>query len=60
MKAKGSSPAPVDDVVGEDHGTKRKKHPCPHDGCPNIYRQKSGLRYHLSHVSFDDIIYDSC
>ncbi|EIN13381.1 hypothetical protein PUNSTDRAFT_129070 [Punctularia strigosozonata HHB-11173 SS5] len=29
---------------------KRKLHPCPHAGCPNQYKQLSGLRYHLDHV----------
>lgn len=29
----------------------RKLHPCPHDGCLNEYKQLSGLRYHLLHVS---------
>jgi hypothetical protein len=50
-QAKNSSSASGNDAVGGDQGAKRKKHPCPHDGCPNVYRQKSGLRYHLSHVS---------
>ncbi|KAF7975763.1 hypothetical protein HWV62_8561 [Athelia sp. TMB] len=31
-------------------GTK-KVHPCPHPNCQNQYKQLSGLRYHLSHVS---------
>lgn len=50
-KSKSSSSASGNDAEGGDQGAKRKKHPCPHDGCPNVYRQKSGLRYHLSHVS---------
>ncbi|KAI9462329.1 hypothetical protein BJY52DRAFT_1256337 [Lactarius psammicola] len=31
--------------------TKRpaKTHPCPHANCPQVYKQLSGLRYHLSH-----------
>ena len=28
-----------------------KTHPCPHANCPQVYKQLSGLRYHLSHVS---------
>jgi len=55
-RAKNSSSASGNDAIGGDQGGGRKKHPCPHDGCPNIYRQKSGLRYHLSHVSIDDTI----
>jgi len=58
-RSKNSSSASGNNTIGEDQGTKRKKHPCPHDGCPNIYRQKSGLRYHLSHVSLDDLIHKS-
>lgn len=57
--SKNSSSALGDETTGEDQGAKRKKHPCPHDGCPNIYRQKSGLRYHLSHVSLNDAIHGS-
>ncbi|KAL4243166.1 hypothetical protein ABKN59_001086 [Abortiporus biennis] len=30
-------------------GKQKKVHPCPHSGCPNQYKQLSGLRYHLSH-----------
>lgn len=26
-----------------------KTHPCPHVNCPQVYKQLSGLRYHLSH-----------
>jgi len=48
-QSKNCSSASGNDAEGGDQGAKRKKHPCPHDGCPNIYRQKSGLRYHLSH-----------
>ncbi|KZT23864.1 hypothetical protein NEOLEDRAFT_1095648 [Neolentinus lepideus HHB14362 ss-1] len=29
---------------------KRKEHRCPHPSCPNVYKQLSGLRYHLLHV----------
>lgn len=28
----------------------KKVHPCPHHNCPNVYKQLSGLRYHLAHV----------
>jgi len=42
-----SLPAALD-IVGKD-AKPRKKFACPHDGCPNEYLQKSGLRYHLSH-----------
>jgi len=30
---------------------RRDKHACPHAGCPNVYKQLSGLKYHLVHVS---------
>lgn len=33
---------------GED---KKKQYKCPHENCPNRYKQLSGLRYHLAHVS---------
>ncbi|KAN0124953.1 hypothetical protein V8E52_001505 [Russula decolorans] len=26
-----------------------RTHPCPHANCPQVYKQLSGLRYHLSH-----------
>lgn len=26
-----------------------RTHPCPHLNCPQVYKQLSGLRYHLSH-----------
>lgn len=29
---------------------KRKEHRCPHPSCPNVYKQLSGLRYHLLHA----------
>lgn len=28
----------------------RKKHPCTHLGCPKVYKQAAGLKYHLTHV----------
>jgi hypothetical protein len=34
---------------GEDKTKKQYK--CPHENCPNRYKQLSGLRYHLAHVS---------
>lgn len=34
---------------GEDRTKKQYK--CPHENCPNQYKQLSGLRYHLAHVS---------
>lgn len=34
---------------GEDRAKKQYK--CPHENCPNRYKQLSGLRYHLAHVS---------
>lgn len=36
---------------GEDRT--KKQYPCPHENCPNRYKQLSGLRYHLAHVSTD-------
>ncbi|KAG2076988.1 hypothetical protein BDR04DRAFT_1089273 [Suillus decipiens] len=32
---------------GEDKT--KKQYSCPHKGCPNRYKQLSGLRYHLAH-----------
>ncbi|KAG9314620.1 hypothetical protein JVU11DRAFT_5425 [Chiua virens] len=32
---------------GEDKTKKQYK--CPHENCPNRYKQLSGLRYHLAH-----------
>ena len=29
---------------------KRKDHRCPHEGCGNSYKQRTGLQYHLAHV----------
>ena len=26
-------------------------HGCPHEGCTNTYKQRTGLQYHLAHVS---------
>lgn len=34
---------------GEDRTKKQYK--CPHENCPNRYKQLSGLRYHLAHAS---------
>jgi hypothetical protein len=31
-------------------GGQRKKHPCTHPGCPRVYKQAAGLKYHLTHV----------
>ncbi|KDQ54875.1 hypothetical protein JAAARDRAFT_37988 [Jaapia argillacea MUCL 33604] len=29
---------------------RKKSHSCPHPSCPNVYKQLSGLRYHLQHA----------
>ncbi|KAG2117932.1 uncharacterized protein F5147DRAFT_566041 [Suillus discolor] len=39
----------VDASPGESDGKTKKQYSCPHQGCPNRYKQLSGLRYHLTH-----------
>ncbi|KAG1757264.1 hypothetical protein EDB19DRAFT_1622844 [Suillus lakei] len=34
---------------GEGDDKAKKQYSCPHQGCPNRYKQLSGLRYHLTH-----------
>ncbi|KAG1864642.1 hypothetical protein DFJ58DRAFT_655646 [Suillus subalutaceus] len=34
---------------GEGDDKTKKQYSCPHQGCPNRYKQLSGLRYHLAH-----------
>ncbi|TFK57621.1 hypothetical protein OE88DRAFT_1651452 [Heliocybe sulcata] len=36
--------------VSANKTEKRKEHRCPHPSCPNVYKQLSGLRYHLLHA----------
>ncbi|EJD55064.1 hypothetical protein AURDEDRAFT_109532 [Auricularia subglabra TFB-10046 SS5] len=38
-----------DPTAPAEHGRPKKVHRCPHDGCPNQYKQLSGLKYHLAH-----------
>ncbi|KAI0080031.1 hypothetical protein K474DRAFT_1705048 [Panus rudis PR-1116 ss-1] len=55
IKALASSTAtqePINDAVEgikETPKPKKKIHRCPHEGCVREYKQKSGLRYHLTH-----------
>lgn len=45
------SPSPTDAAdESVPSGVSRKKHPCPHPGCPKVYKQAAGLKYHLAHV----------
>ncbi|KAG2156524.1 uncharacterized protein EDB93DRAFT_1079460 [Suillus bovinus] len=39
----------VEASTGESDGKTKKQYSCPHQGCPNRYKQLSGLRYHLTH-----------
>ena len=32
-----------------------KNLPCPVEGCPKVYKQKTGLMYHLEHVSVSEV-----
>lgn len=39
------------DTSEDDPPRKEKRlHKCPHQGCVKVYKQMSGLRYHLLHV----------
>lgn len=42
----------VEVCTGEGDDKIKKQYCCPHQGCPNRYKQLSGLRYHLAHVRF--------
>ncbi|KAI5991525.1 hypothetical protein EDD15DRAFT_2368882 [Pisolithus albus] len=44
-----SVPASVEASTSGQTETRRKQYACPHDSCPNRYKQLSGLRYHLAH-----------
>ncbi|KAI6133311.1 hypothetical protein EDD16DRAFT_1699436 [Pisolithus croceorrhizus] len=44
-----SVPASVEASTSGQTETKRKQYACPHENCPNRYKQLSGLRYHLAH-----------
>jgi len=37
-------------VPSEGEDKTKKLYKCPHENCPNRYKQLSGLRYHLAHV----------
>ncbi|KAG2149685.1 hypothetical protein BD769DRAFT_1343701 [Suillus cothurnatus] len=39
----------VEASPGEGDDKTKKQYSCPHQGCPNRYKQLSGLRYHLAH-----------
>ncbi|KAG1754981.1 uncharacterized protein EDB91DRAFT_1276784 [Suillus paluster] len=39
----------VSSSTGEGDDKTKKQYSCPHHGCPNRYKQLSGLRYHLTH-----------
>jgi len=43
-----SSQSPVSETSRKQKRPART-HPCPHVNCPQVYKQLSGLRYHLSH-----------
>ncbi len=47
--------ASIVDTIDVSAGTKKKTFACPRPGCTNHYKQMSGLRYHLTHVSNTDI-----
>ncbi|OJA07621.1 hypothetical protein AZE42_01116 [Rhizopogon vesiculosus] len=40
---------------GEGDDKTKKQYSCPHQGCPNRYKQLSGLRYHLAHGHPSDL-----
>lgn len=44
-----SVPASVEASTSGHTETRKKQYACPHDSCPNRYKQLSGLRYHLAH-----------
>ncbi|KAG2155483.1 hypothetical protein DEU56DRAFT_724964 [Suillus clintonianus] len=39
----------VEASPGEGEDKVKKQYSCPHQSCPNRYKQLSGLRYHLTH-----------
>lgn len=46
-----TSASPVNEPPPAGNSTiRRKVHACPHAGCPNVYKQAAGLKYHLAHV----------
>ncbi|KAL4069412.1 hypothetical protein J3A83DRAFT_3553486 [Scleroderma citrinum] len=51
-----SVPASVEASAATQSGTKKKQYSCLHKNCPNRYKQLSGLRYHLAHVSCPAIL----
>ncbi|KIJ68706.1 hypothetical protein HYDPIDRAFT_24960 [Hydnomerulius pinastri MD-312] len=44
-----SVPASVEASTTEGDDKTKKQYSCPHQDCPNRYKQLSGLRYHLAH-----------
>ncbi|KZV63133.1 hypothetical protein PENSPDRAFT_221890 [Peniophora sp. CONT] len=44
-----ASAPPNSSMNGEVSKKGRKTHPCTYPGCPNVYKQLAGLRYHLKH-----------
>ncbi|KIM61230.1 hypothetical protein SCLCIDRAFT_9470 [Scleroderma citrinum Foug A] len=44
-----SDPTSVEASRSGQSETRKKQYSCPHDNCPNRYKQLSGLRYHLAH-----------
>jgi len=46
-----TAPLPAAPETSRKQKRPAKTHPCPHANCPQVYKQLSGLRYHLSHVS---------
>lgn len=45
----GLTVPPAEVSPGESDDKTKKQYSCPHQGCPNRYKQLSGLRYHLTH-----------
>ncbi|KIK49539.1 hypothetical protein CY34DRAFT_796967 [Suillus luteus UH-Slu-Lm8-n1] len=45
----GLTVPPAEASTGEGDDKTKKQYSCPHQGCPNRYKQLSGLRYHLTH-----------
>ncbi|KAI6045097.1 hypothetical protein EDC04DRAFT_3105251 [Pisolithus marmoratus] len=50
-----SVPASVEASTSGQTETKKKQYACPHESCPNRYKQLSGLRYHLAHGHPSDL-----
>ncbi|KAF8306041.1 hypothetical protein DL93DRAFT_2120604 [Clavulina sp. PMI_390] len=40
-------PSPIEEDSGDKNS--KRRHPCTHPGCPKVYKQAAGLKYHLTH-----------